>query len=101
LEFLELLEAPHVVAQLYGVPHGILQVFIIILYENVFQNPELFPTQVSLSPRQSTLGVLLGWANIRHIFNIRIMNIFDLLFEYSNIIRSNILMLYFITLNLL
>jgi hypothetical protein len=33
----------------------------------------------------------LGWANIRHIFNIRIMNIFDLLFEYSNIIRSNIL----------
>jgi hypothetical protein len=33
----------------------------------------------------------VGWANIRHIFNIRIMNIFDLLFEYSNIIRSNIL----------
>jgi hypothetical protein len=29
----------------------------------------------------------LGWANIRHIFNIRIMNIFDFLFEYSNIIR--------------
>jgi hypothetical protein len=24
----------------------------------------------------------LGWANIRHIFLIRIMNIFDLLFEY-------------------
>jgi hypothetical protein len=37
------------------VPHGILQVFIIILYENVFQNPEVFPTQVSLSPKQSTL----------------------------------------------
>jgi hypothetical protein len=33
----------------------------------------------------------VGWANIRHIFNIRIMNIFDLLFEYSNIISSNIL----------
>jgi hypothetical protein len=29
----------------------------------------------------------VGWANIRHIFNTRIMNIFDLLFEYSNIIR--------------
>jgi hypothetical protein len=29
----------------------------------------------------------LGWANIRHIFNIRIMNIFDLLFKYSIIIR--------------
>jgi hypothetical protein len=38
------------------VPHGILQVFIIILNENVFQNPEVFPTQVSLSPKQSTLG---------------------------------------------
>jgi hypothetical protein len=31
--------------------------FIIILYENVFQNPELFPTQVSLSPKQSTIGL--------------------------------------------
>jgi hypothetical protein len=37
------------------VPHGILQVFIIILYEYVFQNPELFHTQVSLSQKQSTL----------------------------------------------
>jgi hypothetical protein len=32
-----------------------LQVCIIILYENVFQNPELFPTQVSLYPEKSTL----------------------------------------------
>jgi hypothetical protein len=31
------------------------QFFIIIVYENVFQNPELFRTQVSLSPEQSTL----------------------------------------------
>jgi hypothetical protein len=38
-----------------SLPHGILQVFIIILYENVFQNPELFPTQVSLSSEHSTL----------------------------------------------
>jgi hypothetical protein len=37
------------------VPHGILQVFIIIFKENVFQKPELFPTQVSLYPKQSTL----------------------------------------------
>jgi hypothetical protein len=44
---------------------------------------------------------LLGWANIRHIFNIRIMNIFDLLFEYSNIIRSNILCLILLHKNLL
>jgi hypothetical protein len=32
-----------------------IRAFIIILYENVFQNPELFGTQVSLSPEQSTL----------------------------------------------
>jgi hypothetical protein len=38
------------------VPQVILQVFIIMLYENVFQNPELFPTQVSLSPEKSTLA---------------------------------------------
>jgi hypothetical protein len=30
-----------------------------ILYENVFQNPEFFRTQVSLSPEQSTLVSLL------------------------------------------
>jgi hypothetical protein len=60
--FRKFLEARHVVAQLYGVPHGILQVFIILLYENVFQNPELFPTQVSLSPKQSTLVIALGSA---------------------------------------
>jgi hypothetical protein len=40
---------------LYGVSHEILHVFIIILYEYVFQNPELFRTQVSLSHKQSTL----------------------------------------------
>jgi hypothetical protein len=44
-------------AQLYGVLHAILQVFIIIVYENVFQNPELFRTQVSLSTEQSTLAL--------------------------------------------
>jgi hypothetical protein len=33
-----------------------LQVFTIILYQNVFQNPEIFGTQVSLSPEQSTLN---------------------------------------------
>jgi hypothetical protein len=37
------------------VPREILRVFNTILYENEFQNPELFPTQVSLSPEQSTL----------------------------------------------
>jgi hypothetical protein len=40
------------------VPQVILQVFIIMLYENVFQNPELFPTQVSLSPEHSTLALV-------------------------------------------
>jgi hypothetical protein len=37
------------------VPQVILKVFIIMLYENVFQNPEFFPTQVSLYPEHSTL----------------------------------------------
>jgi hypothetical protein len=53
-------ETPHIAAQLHGVPHGILQVFIIILSENVFQNPEVFPTQVSLSPKQSTLAAAMA-----------------------------------------
>jgi hypothetical protein len=51
------LEAPHVVSQLYGIPHVTLQVFIIILYKNVFHNPDFFRTQLSLSPKQSTLAV--------------------------------------------
>jgi hypothetical protein len=72
IRLVKFLEAPHVVAQLYGVPHAILQVFIIILYGNVFQNPELFPTQVSLSPEKSTLKMIarqkdtgFGWKNKR------------------------------------
>jgi hypothetical protein len=52
-------EAPHIVEPRHGVPQGILQVFIIILGGNVFQNPELFPTQVSLSPEKSTLDFSL------------------------------------------
>jgi hypothetical protein len=32
-----------------------LRVYNTIFYNNVFQNPELFPTQVGLSPEQSTL----------------------------------------------
>jgi hypothetical protein len=43
--------------------HAILQVFIIIVYENVFQNPELFRTQVSLSTEQSTLVAVRGLVN--------------------------------------
>jgi hypothetical protein len=41
-------EAPHTVAQLYGLPHGILHVFNIILYENEFQNPQIFQQTISL-----------------------------------------------------
>jgi hypothetical protein len=36
--------------------------------------------------------LLLGWANIRHILFIRIMNNFGLLFEYSNNIPIFILL---------
>jgi hypothetical protein len=39
------------VAQLYGLPHGILH----ILYENEFQNPQIFQQTISLFPEQSTL----------------------------------------------
>jgi hypothetical protein len=35
-------------------PHGILQVVFIILHENVFQNPVIFRTPISLSPEQFT-----------------------------------------------
>jgi hypothetical protein len=44
---------PHIFVQysckiqlLHNYTHGILQVFIIILYKNVLQNPAIFPTQV-------------------------------------------------------
>jgi hypothetical protein len=48
-------EAPHTVAQLYGLPHGILRAFNTILYENEFQNPQIFQQTISLYPEQSTL----------------------------------------------
>jgi hypothetical protein len=48
-------------------PHETLQVFIIIIYENVFQNPELFRTQVSLSPEQSTLATALYLLAVRFL----------------------------------
>jgi hypothetical protein len=48
-------EAPCTVAQLYGLPHGILHVFNTILYENEFQNPQIFQQTISLFPEQSTL----------------------------------------------
>jgi hypothetical protein len=41
----------------------------------------------AIHKEKASLLQQVGWANIRHIFNIRLMNIFDLLFEYSNIIR--------------
>jgi hypothetical protein len=44
--------------QLYGVPHGILRVFSTILYENEFQNPQIFQQTISLFPEQSTLALL-------------------------------------------
>jgi hypothetical protein len=53
-------EAPHTVAQLYGLPHGILRVF---FYENEFQNPQIFQQIISLFPEQSTLVQI--WKKIR------------------------------------
>jgi hypothetical protein len=43
----------YTVAQLYGLPNGILHVFNTNLYENEFQNPQIF--SISLFPEQSTL----------------------------------------------
>jgi hypothetical protein len=53
---MSLRHAPHTVAQLYGLPHGILHVFNTILYENKFQNPQNFQQTISLFPEQSTLA---------------------------------------------
>jgi hypothetical protein len=41
-----IIEAPHTVAQLYGLPHGIIRVFNTIFYENEFQNPQICLTLV-------------------------------------------------------
>jgi hypothetical protein len=46
---------PHIAAQLHGVPHGILRVFNTILYENEFQNHQIFHLHVRFSPERSTL----------------------------------------------
>jgi hypothetical protein len=54
-KFKKIIMAPCLSNHCDGVPQVILKVFIIMLYENVFQNPELFPTQVSLYPEHSTL----------------------------------------------
>jgi hypothetical protein len=51
-------------------PGGILKVFIILLYEN----PAIIPTQVSLSPAQSTLGPLV-WEEIENEQTVHMPNI--------------------------
>jgi hypothetical protein len=55
-------EATLIVKQLYGVPHGILKVFNTILYENEFQNPQIFQQTISLFPEQSILEI---WVNLK------------------------------------
>jgi hypothetical protein len=64
------------VAQLYGLPHGILGVFNTILYENKFQNPQIFYQTISLFPEQSTLyrPIIQGQYNITY----RILPVFVL-----------------------
>jgi hypothetical protein len=52
---------PHTVAQLYGLPHVILHVFNTILYENEFQNPQIFQQTISFFPEQSTLELRYAW----------------------------------------
>jgi hypothetical protein len=38
------------------VPHGIIRVFNTILFENQFQNPQIFQQTIRLFPEHSTLG---------------------------------------------
>jgi hypothetical protein len=50
----------HEAAELYGLydlglPDGMLHVFNTILYENEFENPQIFQQTISLFPEQSTL----------------------------------------------
>jgi hypothetical protein len=52
-------EATNIVGQPYGVPHGILRVFNTILYENEFQNPQIFQQPISLFPEHSTLAAVV------------------------------------------
>jgi hypothetical protein len=47
--------------QLYVVPHGILRVFNTILYENEFQNPQIFQQTISLFPEHGGCGGCGGW----------------------------------------
>jgi hypothetical protein len=59
VDFINSMRHPHTVAQLYGLPHGILHVFNTILYENEFQNPQIFQQTINLFPEHSTLVLIL------------------------------------------
>jgi hypothetical protein len=48
-------------------PHGILRVFNTILYENEFQNPQIFCTTLRLFHEQSTLGEILNYFKFVYI----------------------------------
>jgi hypothetical protein len=63
LKLIKFNDAPYIAAQLYGVPHWILGVFNTILYENEFQNPQVFHQHVRFSPERSTLVVndFINW----------------------------------------
>jgi hypothetical protein len=54
-------ERSTLVGQLYWVPHGLLLVFNTILYENEFQNPQIFYLHVRFSPERSILVGQLYW----------------------------------------
>jgi hypothetical protein len=70
----------HLIAQLYGLPHGILRVFNTILYENEFQNPQMFQQTISLFPEHSTL-ICKIWISLkrfgRFISMVRSSSIFE------------------------
>jgi hypothetical protein len=66
-------EEPYTVAQLYGLPRGILEVFNIILYENEFQNPQIFQQTISLFPEPSTLVKAWLRSSAEHSYDITVV----------------------------
>jgi hypothetical protein len=79
-------EATNIVGQLYGLPHGILHVFNTILYENEFQNPQIFQQTISLFPEQPTLNIyIIIWLSsyVLSVWSLKIKNLIRILPKLS------------------
>jgi hypothetical protein len=72
-------------AQLYGVPHRILRVFNTNLYENEFQNPQIYQHTISLFPEHSTLATLFQIGQKVAKFNFNNYHVCKLYFNLKHI----------------